>query len=85
MPNLVFCSTTLYLTKNAASHFALGRAYAFTVKDGTSWTPELSLSKGVNNSLTHVDFMIGSEDMDIDGVLSDGTVEPVMHQGEWAF
>ena len=39
----------------------------------------------MNDSLTHVDFMIGSADMDIDGVSKNGSLEPVMRQGEWAF
>jgi aminopeptidase len=39
---------------------------------------------GANSSATHVDFMIGSDRMDIDGVLADGSSEPVMHAGEWA-
>ncbi|MCA9838687.1 MAG: aminopeptidase [Trueperaceae bacterium] len=71
--------------ENAASHLALGRAYAFTVKDGTTWTPQQAAEHGVNDSLTHVDFMIGSADMDIDGVSKNGSLEPVMRQGEWAF
>jgi aminopeptidase len=41
--------------------------------------------QGLNDSLTHVDFMIGSEAMDIDGILEDGTVEPVFREGNWAF
>ncbi len=40
---------------------------------------------GGNNSITHVDFMIGSGEMDIDGILSNGKREPVMRKGEWAF
>jgi aminopeptidase len=39
---------------------------------------------GGNLSATHVDFMIGSRELDVDGVLSDDTVEPVMRRGEWA-
>ena len=39
---------------------------------------------GANSSVTHVDFMIGSERTDIDGVLADGSTEPVMRAGEWA-
>ena len=40
---------------------------------------------GVNISITHVDFMIGSADMDIDGELADGTIEPIFRKGNWAF
>lgn len=39
---------------------------------------------GVNHSLTHVDFMMGSGELDIDGVLEDGTTEAVMRKGSWA-
>ena len=41
--------------------------------------------RGLNQSITHVDFMIGSEQMDIDGIHSDGTSEPVFRNGNWAF
>jgi aminopeptidase len=59
--------------ENASSHIAIGRAYRFT------------LTGGEETSLTHVDFMIGSPEMDIDGIKEDGTREPVMRSGEWAF
>jgi aminopeptidase len=71
--------------ENAASHFALGRAYRFTLKDGAAMPDEEFASAGGNNSLVHVDFMIGSAEMDIDGLAEDGTAEPVMRAGEWAF
>jgi aminopeptidase len=41
--------------------------------------------QGINDSLTHVDFMIGSADMDIDGILEDGSREPIFRGGNWAF
>ncbi len=44
---------------------------------------EERLAKGLNDSLTHVDFMIGSDRVDVDGELPDGTTEPVMREGEW--
>jgi aminopeptidase len=71
--------------ENAASHIALGRAYAFTLKGGTTMSKEQLAEAGANHSLVHVDFMIGSQHMDIDGVCEDGTTEPVMRGGEWAF
>jgi aminopeptidase len=43
------------------------------------------LAHGLNQSITHVDFMVGSEKMDIDGVLEDGTREPLFRNGNWAF
>jgi aminopeptidase len=71
--------------ENAASHLALGRAYRFTMKDGPAMTPEEFAAAGGNFSLIHTDFMIGSPQMDIDGIIHDGTAEPVMRNGEWAF
>jgi aminopeptidase len=71
--------------ENAASHIALGRAYQFTLEGGTAMSGEEFERAGGNQSLVHVDFMIGSEKMDIDGLASDGAAEPVMRGGEWAF
>jgi aminopeptidase len=71
--------------ENAASHIALGRAYQFTLQGGTAMSEEEFAQAGGNNSLTHVDFMIGSDQMDIDGLTEDGAAEPVMRGGEWAF
>jgi len=71
--------------ENAASHLALGRAYRFTMKDGPAMTPEEFAAAGGNFSLIHTDFMIGSQQMDIDGITRDGAAEPVMRAGEWAF
>ena len=71
--------------ENAASHIAIGRAYRFTVEGGNEMTEEEFQANGGNFSLTHNDFMIGSAQMDIDGITEDGTQEPVMRQGEWAF
>ena len=71
--------------ENASCHIAIGRAYRFTLIGGEELTEEEFVSAGGNTSLNHVDFMIGSSNMDIDGVKEDGTPEPVMRQGEWAF
>jgi aminopeptidase len=70
--------------ENAASHVALGSAYKFTVADGDTMTDDAFERAGGNRSVTHVDFMIGSPALDIDGVLGDGTVEPLMRRGDWA-
>ena len=70
--------------ENAASHLAIGAAYAFTLQGGEAMTPEAFERAGGNRSATHVDFMIGSGELDIDGVLAGGTTEPVMRAGEWA-
>jgi aminopeptidase len=48
-------------------------------------TKEEFLTAGGNQSLFHIDFMVGSEKMNIDGIKEDGTVEPIMRKGEWAF
>jgi len=71
--------------ENAACHLALGRAYETTMRDGTK-RPLASLeADGFNQSLTHVDFMFGSGELDIDGETADGRTVPVMRGGEWAF
>jgi aminopeptidase len=69
--------------ENAASHVALGSAYRFTMKDGEGMTPEAFEAAGGNRSAVHVDFMIGSGELDIDGVLAGGRTEPLMRAGEW--
>lgn len=71
--------------ENAAHHLALGRAYRSTLRDGQALSDEAFASRGGNRSAIHVDFMIGSGAVDVDGVGDDGQVEPIMRQGEWAF
>jgi aminopeptidase len=71
--------------ENAASHVALGAAYRFNLAGGEQMSTEQFMQAGGNYSLIHVDFMIGSDRMDIDGIRADGTIEPIMRQGEWAF
>lgn len=71
--------------ENASSHIAIGRAYRFTLTGGEELDDEEFNAAGGNTSLTHVDFMIGSPQMDIDGITENGAIEPVMRQGEWAF
>lgn len=70
--------------ENAASHIALGQAYSKCIRDGGSLTPQQLAEKGANTSLIHIDWMIGSGEIDVDGVLADGGVEPLMRKGEWA-
>ena len=70
--------------ENAASHVALGSAYKFTMSGGETMTDEDFERAGGNRSATHVDFMIGSPQLDIDGLLPNGHVEPLMRKGEWA-
>ncbi|MBC8162679.1 MAG: aminopeptidase [Roseiflexaceae bacterium] len=71
--------------ENAACHIALGMALSFNMDGGRTKTPEQFAAAGGNISAIHTDFMIGSAEIDIDGVREDGSREPVMRQGEWAF
>ena len=71
--------------ENASCHIAIGRGYRFTLTGGEELSDEEFNAAGGNTSITHVDFMIGSPQMDIDGVREDGTREPIMRSGEWAF
>ena len=70
--------------ENAASHVALGSAYKFTLTGGDVMSDEAFEQAGGNRSAIHVDFMIGSGDMNVDGVFDDGSDEPLMRDGEWA-
>ena len=69
--------------ENAASHVALGSAYKFTMRGGEGMSDEDFASAGGNQSATHVDFMIGSGELDIDGMREGGPSEPLMRAGEW--
>ncbi len=70
--------------ENAASHVALGSAYKFTLTGGEALSDADFEGAGGNRSAVHVDFMIGSGDLDVDGVRDDGRSEPLMRGGEWA-
>ncbi len=70
--------------ENAASHVALGSAYKFTLGGGETMGDEEFERAGGNRSGVHVDFMIGSGALDIDGVMANGATEPLMRRGEWA-
>ncbi len=70
--------------ENAASHVALGNAYKFTLKRGNDMSDAEFEQAGGNRSAVHVDFMIGSGELDVDGVLPGGSTEPLMRKGEWA-
>jgi len=75
--------TTLF-DENAASHVALGSAYKFTLTGADAMSDDEFERAGGNRSAIHVDFMIGSGEVDVDGVLPGGTAEPLMRRGEWA-
>jgi aminopeptidase len=70
--------------ENAASHIALGQCYSECFVDGKTITPEEITRRGGNSSNIHIDWMIGSGQIDIDGIGQDGSVTPVMRKGEWA-
>jgi len=71
--------------ENASCHIALGQSYADTVSGGSDLGEDELKQKGANQSLIHVDWMIGSDDVDIDGSTRTGETVPVMRKGEWAF
>ena len=70
--------------ENASNHLALGSAYAFSLQGGTKMSEEELKAHGLNRSQTHVDFMVGSDKMNIDGIRKDGTSVPVFRNGDWA-
>src|SRR5262252_1193454 len=70
--------------ENAASHIALGQCYSKCFIDGTKLTPQQIAAQGGNQSLIHIDWMIGSKETDIDGLHADGRRVPVFRKGEWA-
>ncbi|GIK66993.1 MAG: aminopeptidase [Chloroflexota bacterium] len=76
---------SILIDENASNHLALGRAYRFSIEGGEDMSEEQFAAEGGNTSLIHIDFMIGSDKMDVDGITTDGRVEPVLRSGEWAF
>jgi aminopeptidase len=70
--------------ENAACHVALGQCYSKCFVDGAKLTPEQIAAQGGNSSLIHIDWMIGSNKIDIDGLYADGRRVPVFRKGEWA-
>ena len=75
---------TLY-DENASCHLALGAGFAECYEGGYDMTPEELRAHGVNKSSTHVDFMIGTDDLDIVGVRVDGEEVPVFVNGQWTW
>ncbi|WP_411346930.1 aminopeptidase [Paenibacillus sp. WLX2291] len=81
--NILYYNTLF--DENASNHLAIGSAYAFNLQGGKQMSRDELTERGLNNSLVHVDFMIGSGEMDIYGITEDGKEEPVFKQGGWAF
>ncbi len=71
--------------ENAACHLALGMGFADTIKNFDKYTLEECRAMGINDSMIHEDFMIGSEDLDIDAITRDGKTVPIFRNGNWAF
>ncbi|MBR0199081.1 MAG: aminopeptidase [Oscillospiraceae bacterium] len=71
--------------ENAACHLALGMGFADTIRGFENMTLDECRELGINDSMEHVDFMIGYEGLDIDAVTRDGSIVPVFRRGKWAF
>ena len=71
--------------ENASCHIALGNAYKLCIEGGENLSEEEFHAVGGNTSSVHSDFMIGSPEMDVDGLTGSGSMEPLMRSGEWAF
>ena len=71
--------------ENAACHLALGAGYIDTLRDYDRYTLEESHALGINESMIHVDFMIGTADLCVDGLTADGRTVPIFRDGNWAF
>lgn len=81
--NIIFYNTLF--DENASCHFALGEAYPICLEGGSDMNEEELEKSGANISLTHVDFMVGSSDLDITGEARDGEVVHIFKNGNWAF
>lgn len=75
---------TLY-DENASCHLAIGNAYPVCIKNGEDMSKEELEERGVNTSLAHVDFMVGTKDLEIIGITSDGKEIEVFKDGNFAF
>lgn len=71
--------------ENACCHLALGRGFAMTLKNAKDMSLEEAEARGINSSMIHVDFMIGSSDLDIKGITRDGKEVQIFKDGNWAF
>lgn len=83
LKDIVFYSTLF--DENASCHLAIGAAYTSNMINGSEIEEDQRDSVGMNSSMTHVDFMIGSKDLDIVGVKPDGDLVQIFKNGDWAF
>lgn len=81
--NILYFNTLF--DENASCHFAFGNSFPECFKDGTKMTDEELMQKGLNISDTHVDFMVGTPDLEISGTTKDGEIIPVFKNGNFAF
>ncbi len=81
--NILFYNTLF--DENASCHLALGRGFSNCIKDYASYNKEQLDDLGVNDSMIHVDFMIGAPDLEIKGILEDGKEVLIFKDGNWAF
>ena len=81
------CGFLFYETlfdENACCHVALGAGFKEVLPDGDDLTTEQAKERGINDSIIHVDFMVGSDDLSIDGIRADGSTAPIFRNGTWA-
>jgi len=78
---ILYYSTVL--DENAASHIALGQAWSFGIQDGVNLSSDALAALGANQSMIHVDMMIGSGRVNVDGITISGETEPIMRNGEF--
>ncbi len=77
-------NNTLY-DENDGCHIAIGRAYPISIEGGTDLSNDELQTAGLNQSSTHVDFVVGSPELDVYGISAEGTEEPIISNGEWGF
>ena len=70
--------------ENACCHFAIGAGFPMTIEGAADLTPEQIKEKGINDSMTHVDFMIGTSDLSIVGITREGKEIQIFKDGTWA-
>jgi aminopeptidase len=75
----------ILIDENAASHLAFGHAYKFNLENGEGLSDQAFAEAGGNLSSIHIDFMVGSGEVNVDGITKDGSAQPIMRRGEWSF
>ncbi|TJX15662.1 aminopeptidase [Tissierella creatinini] len=80
----ILFNNTLF-DENASCHVALGRAYAYAMRDGSKSTQEELSERGANYSLIHTDFMVGGPELEITAYEKDGTQVKLFEKGNWTF